>query len=58
MAMAIDEQIEMLEETLESYEQKLKANPDSTFYKGLVKNTKEYIEELKQEDKNNSLPKG
>lgn len=33
---------------LECYESELKIKPDSIFYAGLVKNTKQYIEELKQ----------
>lgn len=48
-AMTIDEQIEMFKETLESYKLKLQSNPDSTFYKGLVKNTEEYIQEMSEE---------
>lgn len=47
--MTIDEQIEMFKETLESYKLKLQSNPDSTFYKGLVKNTEEYIQEMSEE---------
>ncbi len=35
------------EDRLREYELGLLRNPDSTFYKGLVENTKEVIEELK-----------
>jgi len=35
------------EEALERYKRLLKENPDSTFYKGLVENTKELIEDIK-----------
>lgn len=34
------------EETLVRYEKDLEANPESLFHQGLVKNTKEYINEL------------
>ncbi len=40
--------IELFAEKLKRYEEQLAENPDSLFYKGLVKNTSEYIEELKQ----------
>ena len=40
--------IELFAEKLERYENELAENPDSIFYKGLVKNTTEYINELKQ----------
>jgi len=39
--------IELFEEKLKRYESQLKNDPNSLFYKGLVKNTKEYIGELK-----------
>ncbi len=40
--------IQMFEENLIRYELQLSNNPTSIFYKGLVKNTKEVIEELKE----------
>jgi hypothetical protein len=45
---SIDLLIELFEEKLERYKEGLLENPDSLFYKGLVKNTTEYIDELKQ----------
>jgi len=39
--------IKTFEETLKRYKSDLEKNPSSTFYTGLVKNTLEYIEELK-----------
>lgn len=39
--------IKTFEETLKRYKSDLEKNPGSTFYSGLVKNTEEYIEELK-----------
>ena len=39
--------IESFEQTLERYKKELENNPTSTFYQGLVKNTEEYITELK-----------
>jgi len=41
--------IRSFEETLERYKSDLEKNPDSTFHSGLVKNTEEYIDELKDE---------
>lgn len=41
--------IRRFEVTLQRYQDALKSNPGSTYYSGLVKNTKEYIEELKKE---------
>ena len=41
--------IKLFEETLERYKSNLETSPESTFYSGLVKNTEEYIEELKNE---------
>lgn len=41
--------IKRFEATLQRYQEALRSNPDSTYYSGLVKNTKEYIEELKEE---------
>lgn len=41
--------IKTFEETLKRYKSDLEKNPGSTFYTGLVKNTEEYIEELKDE---------
>ena len=40
--------IESFELRLKSYESELSKNPNSTFYSGIVKNTKEYIKELKE----------
>lgn len=37
------------EVALQRYQDALKSNPGSTYYAGLVKNTQEYIEELKEE---------
>lgn len=39
--------IKNLKSSLNRYRQGLKKNPDSLFYTGLIKNTKEYIKELK-----------
>jgi hypothetical protein len=44
--------IQMFEKSLERYKIELKKNPESTFYKGIVKNTEEYIYKLK-----NDIPK-
>lgn len=41
--------ITSFDETLKRYKSDLEKNPDSTFHNGLVKNTEEYIEELKEE---------
>lgn len=41
--------IKSFEETLKRYKADLESNPNSTFYIGLVKNTEEYIEELREE---------
>ena len=41
--------IKSFEETLSRYRSDLQKNPTSLFYKGLVKNTEEYINELKNE---------
>ncbi len=38
----------MFEEKLKRYEEGLLLNPESTAYKALVKNTREYLEELYQ----------
>lgn len=45
----IENTLKTFEETLKRYQSDLQKNPDSIFYEGLVKNTQEYIEELKQE---------
>lgn len=39
--------IKSFEKILERYKSKLEKEPNSVFYKGLVKNTEEYINELK-----------
>lgn len=39
--------IKSFEKILERYKSKLEKDPNSVFYKGLVKNTEEYISELK-----------
>jgi hypothetical protein len=44
--------IQMFEEKLKRYEEGLRLNPESIAYKALVKNTREYLEELYQEVKN------
>jgi hypothetical protein len=43
--------IKMFEAKLKRYEEGLRINPESTAYKALVKNTREYLEELYQEVK-------
>jgi len=45
--------IKSFEETLLRYQIELRKYPESIFYKGLIKNTGEYIEELKNKKKNN-----
>lgn len=45
----IETTLKTFEETLRRYQSGLQQNPGSIFYEGLVKNTQEYIEELKQE---------
>jgi hypothetical protein len=42
-----EEIILLQEQTLRRYQEELKRNPDSLFWKGAAKNTKEFIEELK-----------
>jgi hypothetical protein len=41
--------IATFEDMLKDYEERLRCNPDSFFYKGLVKNTREFLEELYEE---------
>ena len=41
--------IRMFEEKLKRYEEGLRLNPESIAYKALVKNTREYLEELYKE---------
>ena len=53
----INNTIESFEETLKRYRTELEKNPNSTFYNGLVKNTEEYIEELKGELESQRLHK-
>jgi hypothetical protein len=43
--------IQSFERMLRRYEEELRRNPDSFFYKGLVKNTRDYLEELYEEVK-------
>jgi hypothetical protein len=43
--------IQSFERMLEKYEEGLRLNPDSHFYKGLIKNTRDYLEELYSEVK-------
>jgi predicted DNA-binding protein YlxM (UPF0122 family) len=42
-------QIKSFEELLKDYEEALRLNPKSIAYKGLVKNTREYLAELYEE---------
>ena len=48
-------QIQSFETLLKDYEENLQRNPDNTFYKGLVKNTREYLEEMYEEARNRDL---
>jgi hypothetical protein len=41
--------IKMFEEKLKCYEEELRLNPNSLFYKVQVKNTREFLEELYEE---------
>jgi hypothetical protein len=41
--------IQMFEEKLKRYEEGLRLNPESIAYKALVKNTRDYLEELYEE---------
>ena len=43
--------LEVWENALESYKKELSKNPDSTFYKGIVKNTEEFIQKIKNTNK-------
>lgn len=45
----ITQTIKSFEEALKAHKAHLEKNPSSTFYRGLVKNTLEYIEELEKE---------
>ena len=45
----IKETIKHFEKMLENYKVELNKDPDSNFYQGAVKNTQEYINELKNE---------
>lgn len=38
--------VKIFEKALVDYQEKLEKNPTSTFYKELVKNTKEYLQEF------------
>ncbi len=44
-----EELVKTFEEALKHYKQDFEKNPDSLFHRGLVQNTEEYIEELKEE---------
>ena len=48
-------QIASFEALLKDYEENLRDNPDNIFYKGLVKNTREYLESMYEEAQNRSL---
>jgi predicted DNA-binding protein YlxM (UPF0122 family) len=50
-------QIKSFEELLKDYEEELRLNPKSIAYKGLVKNTREYLEELFKEVESRASPK-
>jgi hypothetical protein len=41
--------IATFEEKLKRYEEALRSEPDSVFYKVLIKNTRDYLEELYEE---------
>jgi hypothetical protein len=43
--------IQLFEEKLKRYEEKLRLNPESIAYKAMVKNTRDYLEELYEEVK-------
>jgi hypothetical protein len=43
--------IQMFEEKLKRYEAKLQLNPESIAYKAMVKNTRDYLQELYEEGK-------
>jgi hypothetical protein len=43
--------LEIWENALESYKRQLEKNPDSTFYKGIVKNTEEFIQKIIKQEK-------
>ena len=45
--------IKSFEKRLKHYEKRLHQHPNSLMYSGLVKNTKEYIEELKLKNGDN-----
>jgi len=47
------ELIKSFKKRLEHYEKRLNQHPNSLMYKGLVKNTKDYINELKEQNGNN-----
>jgi TorA maturation chaperone TorD len=53
---ATQDLINMFGEKLKRYREQLHQNPGSTFYDGLVKNTEELIEELKQQIKHPFIP--
>ncbi len=45
--------IKFYKKRLEHYEKRLFQHPNSTMYQGLVKNTKDYINKLKEQNGNN-----
>jgi hypothetical protein len=47
--------IQSFESMLKDYEEKLRCEPDNFFYKGLVKNTREQLEELYEEEGSETL---
>ena len=49
----MNEIISSFEERLKTYKIELDKSPHSIFYQGLVKNTEEYINELKLKNKQN-----
>ena len=46
-----EELIKSFEKSLDRYKLELEKNPNSTFFAGIVKETEEYIEELKNKQK-------
>jgi hypothetical protein len=51
MEQNTDTTLQSFERTLVRYKEKLAKKPNSTFFKGLVKNTEEVIRDLKEESK-------
>jgi hypothetical protein len=48
-AQNIQQTIDRFEQSLKEYRKEIEKNPSSFFYKGLIKETEEYIEELQEE---------